>query len=131
MAYTQASRPQITDQQMDTAIGYMLRTGVFLAAAVVFLGAVLSLAHDHGQRPDYSHFQGVAANLRSPSAILHGALALDGPSIIQLGLLLLIATPIARVLLAAAYFFVARDRLYVAVSLAVFAILLYSLLRSS
>ena len=59
--------------------------------------------------------------------ILHGALGGDSRSIIQLGLLLLIATPIARVVFAVAGFLFEKDWLYVAVSLLVLAILLYSL----
>ena len=48
---------------------------------------------------------------------------------VQLGLLLLIATPIARVVLAAVGFAFERDRMYVVVSLIVLAVLLFSLLH--
>jgi uncharacterized membrane protein len=49
---------------------------------------------------------------------------------IQLGLLLLIATPIARVVFSVAGFILERDRLYVTFTLIVLAVLLYSLLGS-
>ena len=68
--------------------------------------------------------------MRSPASILRDALHGEARSIIQLGLLLLIATPIARVVLAAAGFLFERDRLYFWVSLIVFVILLYSLLHA-
>jgi uncharacterized membrane protein len=55
----------------------------------------------------------------------------DTTSIIQLGLLLLIATPIARVILAAVGFLFERDRLYFCISLIVLAVLLYSLLHAA
>ncbi len=49
---------------------------------------------------------------------------------IQLGLLLLIATPIARVAFSVVGFAIERDRMYVVFTLIVLAILLYSLLGS-
>jgi len=47
--------------------------------------------------------------------------------IIQLGLLLLIATPVARVAFSVVAFAAERDWLYVAITLIVLAILIYSL----
>jgi uncharacterized membrane protein len=47
--------------------------------------------------------------------------------LIQLGLLLLIATPVARVAFSVAAFAMQRDRLYVVVALIVLAVLMYSL----
>ena len=46
---------------------------------------------------------------------------------IQLGLLVLIATPIARVAFSLVAFALQRDRIYVIVTLIVLAVLLYSL----
>jgi uncharacterized membrane protein len=54
---------------------------------------------------------------------LHG----DGRAIIQCGLLLLIATPVARVLFSIVAFALEKDRLYVVLTLIVFCILIYSL----
>jgi len=121
---------QVTDQKLEVAIGRMLQTGVLLAAAVVLLGGILYLLHETGPRPDYSHFHGEANALRSPADIATDAFRGDARSIIQLGLLLLIATPIARVILAAVGFLLERDRLYFWVSLIVLAVLLYSLLHA-
>jgi len=121
---------QLTDQKLEVAIGRMLQIGVMLAAAVVLLGGILYLRQETGPRPDYSHFTGVAERFRSPAEIVTNAFHGRARSIIQLGLLLLIATPVARVVLAAAGFLVERDYLYVGVSLIVLAVLLYSLLHS-
>ena len=120
---------QLTDQKLEIAIGRMLQIGVLLAATVVLIGGVLYLRQETGPRPDYSHFTGVAEKFRSPAEIVPNALHGRARSIIQLGLLLLIATPIARVILAAVGFLIERDRLYVCVSLLVLAVLLYSLLH--
>ena len=120
---------QVTDQKLEVAIGRMLQAGVFLAAAVTLTGGILYLLRATGQRPDYTHFQGVAEALRTPAGILREVRRGDANGIIQLGLLLLIATPIARVVLAAVGFAFERDRMYVVVSLIVLAVLLFSLLH--
>jgi uncharacterized membrane protein len=77
--------------------------------------------------PDYQVFHGEPADLRRVSGILQDALALQGRRVIQCGLLLLTATPIARVLLALVAFAWQRDRTYVLVTLLVLTVLLYSL----
>ncbi len=119
---------QLTDERLEIAIGRMLQTGVLLAAAVVLIGGVMYLLHaPAGPRPDYSHFHSVAESLRTPGGIWHGVLHGDAESMIQFGLLLLIATPVFRVVVAGVGFAVERDQLYVWVSVAVFAVLLYSL----
>jgi uncharacterized membrane protein len=115
------------DKRIETLVGVMLRTGVLLAAAVVLTGGVLYLAQNRGPRPDYEHFRGEPARLMSLSAIGHGVMTGDARSIIMLGLLLLIATPVARVGMCIVGFLMERDKLYVAVSSVVMAILVYSL----
>ena len=50
-----------------------------------------------------------------------------GPSIAQLGLLVLVATPVIRVGVSLIAFVVERDRLYVAITAAVLGLLLLSL----
>lgn len=120
---------QVTDQKLEIAIGRMLQIGVLLAATVVLVGGLLYLHGERGPRPDYSHFHGEAPALISPATIIANAFHGDPQSVIQLGLLLLIATPIARVVLAAIGFLFERDRLYFWVSLLVLAVLLYSLLH--
>ena len=115
------------DQRIEVIIGGLLRTGVILAGAVVLFGAVVYLARHGGEAPSYAVFRGEPASLKSPSAIVHGALSISGRAIIQLGLLLLIATPVARVLFSAIAFAIERDYMYVIITLVVLAILLYSL----
>ena len=118
------------DLEIEIIIGTLLRTGVILAAGVVLLGAAVYLAHYGVHAMDYRTFHGDPEFLRSLTGIVSGALHLDGRAIIQLGLLLLIATPIARVAFSVVAFAIERDFLYVWVTLFVLAILLYSLLGS-
>lgn len=117
------------DQKMEMAMGQLLRAGVLLAAAVVFIGGALYLYQTRGPRPDYAIFHGTPEALRHPVAIAKALPSGDSHAIIQFGLLLLIATPIARVVFAAFGFFAEKDRLYVVVSLAVLSVLMYSLLH--
>jgi uncharacterized membrane protein len=118
---------ELTDKKLEIVIGRGLQVGVLLAAAVVFVGGVLYLLHAGGPRPDYSHFHGVARHLLTPSGVWHGVVHGDAESVIQLGLLVLIATPVMRVVFAGVGFLMERDQLYFWVSAAVLAVLLYSL----
>ena len=118
------------DLEIEIIIGALLRTGVILAAAVVLLGAGVYLAHYGLDAVNYSTFHGDPAFLRSLTGIVRGALHLDGRAIIQLGLLILIATPVARVGFSAVAFAIERDSMYVGITLFVLAVLLYSLFGS-
>lgn len=126
------SSTQWNDQRVESWVGLMLRTGVMLAAAVVLAGGILYLVQNErqagGARSDYTHFHGEPAQLMTLSGILHGVAALDARSVIMLGLLILIATPVARVGMCIVGFLFERDRLYVTVSSVVLLILLYSLI---
>lgn len=116
-----------TDKRIENWVGYMLRAGVLLAAAIVLIGGAIYLAHTHGPRPDYSRFHGETVQLMTVHGILHGVGSGDPRSIIMLGLLILIATPVARVGMCVVGFLFEGDRMYVTVSAAVLLILLYSL----
>jgi len=117
----------ISERRFEILIGQLLRAGVVLAATVVLAGGALYLAKFGGVRPDYRIFRGEHTDLTSVSGIFHDAVALHGRGLIQLGLLLLIATPVARVAFSIGAFASERDWLYVLVTLVVLAILIYSL----
>jgi uncharacterized membrane protein len=120
--------PGPSEERVEQVMGNLLRIGVIASALVVFLGGLLYLMHDGGQpAPKLHEFHGQPEPLRSPAAILREAAALDPLGLIMLGLLLLIATPVARVLFSVAAFALQRDRLYVLFTLLVLAVLLYSL----
>jgi uncharacterized membrane protein len=120
-----------TDHELDLSVAAMLRLGISLAAIVVLVGGVLSLRHPHSAVPDYKHFTSAGPSLSTVPGILHGAKHGSPAAIIQLGLLLLIATPVARVMFCIYGFARQRDRLYVLISLGVLLILLYSLTKGA
>ena len=119
------------DTKMEIAIGKMLRIGVSVAAAIVFVGWVLYLVQAHGAAPDYRHFHGKPILLRNIGRTIDGVLALDSRSILEIGILLLIATPVGRVIFCVIDFALQKDKLYVLVSSLVLAVLVYSFLFRS
>jgi len=120
-----------SDQRFETLIGQLLRIGVSLSAAVVFAGGVRFLFQYWGTTADGLRiFSGEPNSLRHIFGIIHFAWQLHSRGLIQLGLLILIATPIARVAFSVIGFAGERDWLYVKITLAVFAILLYGLIFS-
>jgi uncharacterized membrane protein len=116
------------DKKIDLWMAALLRTGVLLAAALVLAGGVLYLTQERGPLRNYHVFQGEPAQFRTVSGILHEASRFTGPGLIQLGLLVLIATPIARVAFSVVAFLYERDWTYVVVTLIVLGLLCYSLL---
>lgn len=119
------------DKRIENIVGNLLRAGVFLSALVVFCGAIIYLAR-HGRSPaDYRIFRGEPSDLRSVAGIAHDAMELHGRGLIQLGLLLLISTPVARVAFCIFGFAAERDRMYVVFSVLVFAVLIFSLVGPS
>ena len=116
------------DTRVERIIGTLLRFGVLLAAGVVMIGAIFYLARHGGETAHYGHFQGEPSDLRGFGGILAGAFEGRGRNIIQLGLLLLIATPVARVAFSVVAFTLERDRVYVVITLIVLAVLMWSLM---
>jgi len=78
-------------------------------------------------RQQYGTFLGEPADLSHVGGIVRAALDLRGRGLIQLGLLLLIATPVARVAASLVAFLRQRDRIYTAVTAFVLLVLVASL----
>ena len=119
--------PKMTDARLERMVSVLLRTGVLISGAVVLAGGAYFLAK-HGREPaHYGTFQGQPSVDRFVSEIVTGFLGLRARSIIQFGILLLIATPIARVLLSLVGFVLEWDGKYIVITAIVLAILLCSL----
>jgi uncharacterized membrane protein len=117
----------LTDEKIDQIISILLRSGVLISALVVLGGGIFYLILYGATLPDYGVFRGEPADLRSVSGIVKDVLSFDSRGIIQFGLLILVATPVARVVFSILAFALQRDRTYVIVTLIVLAVLLYSL----
>lgn len=125
-----APNPQ-TDKRIDELMGLLLRAGVILAAGVVLVGGILYLSRHQYPTTNYRVFQGEPQNLRTIPGIVSQAKAFSARGLIQLGLLLLIATPVARVTFSIFAFAYERDWKYVAFTLIVLGLLMYSLFGQS
>lgn len=118
------------DQRVEIVLSHLLRSGVLLAAFVVIAGAVLYLGAHARAHVDYRTFHAEPQQLRGVHSVVDAAVAGQATAIMQLGLLLLIATPIARVIFSVFAFALEGDRMYVVFTLIVLAVLLYSLFGS-
>ena len=115
---------------MEVILGNLLRAGVLLSAAVVLAGGCVYLARHAHEQADYRIFRGEPSEFRTIPGVIQSVVHGRGRGLIQLGLLLLIATPIARVAFSIAGFAIERDRMYVIFTVIVLLILLYSFLGS-
>jgi uncharacterized membrane protein len=118
------------DKHLDEFDGLLLRTGVILAACIVVVGGVVYLA-GHPYPSDYRVFRGEPERLRVISGIFSEAMAFHARGLIQLGLFVLILTPIARVTFSAFAFLYLCDCMYVIFTLIALLLLLSSLLQGA
>lgn len=120
-------RAKWTDEHIEIVMGNLLRIGVIISAVVVAIGGMWYLIGYGFQEPHYGIFHGEPATLRTLSGIFHNAFSFHELGIIQFGLILLIATPIARVLFSIIAFFLERDYVYIFITSVVFCLLMFSL----
>lgn len=118
------------DRRMEIIMGRLLQVGVLLASFVVLIGGLLYVRAHHDAAPNYRVFSTEPAGLRQLHGLEQGLAAGDPAAIILLGVLLLVATPVARVVFALVAFALERDMLYVAVSLTVLAVLIFGFFSS-
>ena len=122
-----SSETTSSDRRIEAIIGNLLRAGVVIAATVTFIGGMIYLSHSGESLAHYHAFHGEPPDLRRVKGVLSDASSGDGPGIMQVGLLLLIATPVVRVAFSVVAFAIQRDGLYLAVTLAVLGVLTFSM----
>lgn len=122
---------RLTDTDIEQMVSVLLRVGVSIAAAVVLVGGIYFLWRHGGEQVNYHDFVGQPSIDRHIVEIAEGAISGRARSVIQLGILLLIATPIARVVLCLVGFAIERDRKFVVVTAIVLAVLLYGLISGA
>lgn len=117
----------MTDERLELMVGKLLRGGVVASALVVLGGGIWWLAQAGGGMPAYHEFRQEPDDFRHVGALLTGLAHPRAQTVIQLGLLLLIATPVARVALALIGFALEHDHVYVVITLVVLGVLVYSM----
>lgn len=116
------------DKDLELIMGNLLRYGVLFAAIIVVAGAVVYLQQHSFDRSQYTRFAGEPGRLTEYKRIWQTAFQGRGRSIIQLGLLFLIATPIARILFSIVGFVLEKDMLYTIITVIVLSVVLYGFL---
>lgn len=127
MSEKQHSHHPFDDTRMEAIMGNLLRAGVLLSSFVVLVGGLLYLYSEHAKPANFRVFLSEPEDLRNLPQLFHLVWTGNPAAIIQCGILLLIATPIARVVFACVAFLLEKDRLYLVISSVVLLILLVSL----
>ena len=112
-----------TDKDVALIVGQLLRAGVVTSSVIALIGGIIYLIAHGADTPHYTKFIGAPKNLRHINGIIDGLLVFDARAIIQMGILVLIATPILRVMLSAIAFAIEKDYLYVVITLIVLSII--------
>lgn len=109
---------------MDKLISNVLRTGVIISLILILIGTVLLFA-DNGSN-SFTMAQIINVNSKINSSIfsiagmVNGLFSLQGADFILLGIIVLILTPITRVITSVLSFLYERNWLYVIITVIVF-----------
>jgi uncharacterized membrane protein len=118
---------KIKDEDLEKMIGVLLRSGVLLSSVVVLAGGIVYLIRHGGQQPQFGTFHGEPDKMKAPGAMFRAILQGEGRPLIALGLLLLILTPVARIVFSIFGYFLEKDYLYVLITLFVLGVILWNL----
>ena len=122
------SKAFTADQDIEKLIGYLLRYGVITASLIVFIGGIIYLRqYQHSSIPAYHTFVGEQAGFTTISQIMSGVCSFNAKGIIQLGVLVLIATPILRIFFSLIGFILEKDRLYILITFVVLSVMMFSI----
>lgn len=116
-----------SDRDIQVILGTLLRVGVIASMSVVLIGGGVYLYFNYAAAINYSNFNAHNAKFSAISAVFFGLAHGDGAAIIQFGILLLIFTPVLRIVFSVFGFLIERDYLYVLIGLLVLAVILFSL----
>jgi uncharacterized membrane protein len=120
----------MTLQRIENLISHVLRIGVGVSLLVIVAGTVTSFVH----HPGYLWSPQALPPLTTPvvdapptlHTVLAGVLAGRGRSLVMLGLILLIATPVLRVAVSVVVFLIQEDLIFVALTMVVLGLLVGS-----
>lgn len=116
---------QAEEKHFDEMISVLLRTGVIVSSIVVLIAGIFYLVQSGMLKPVYKPFHREPHNLRSLSDIVRGVFTRNPRNWMQFGLLILVATPVARVALCVITFIKQRDRTYIVLTLIVLCVLIF------
>ena len=118
---------KMTDYDVEQLIGQVLRYGVLLSGSVAIIGGIWYLYQQGSGIPHYTKFSGEPAGFTSFSGIYYGVMSGSASEIIQAGVVILIATPIIRIIFSLISFIFEKDKLYIVITFIVLSIILFSM----
>jgi uncharacterized membrane protein len=113
------------DKDLQSFIGSLLRIGVLIAMTIVVIGIMLYMFQYGQETIHYSTFK--AENVFTFSDFYQRLMQGNSSAIMELGVIALITTPIARVLFTMIGFWLEKDRMYTIIAFIVLCIIAYSL----
>lgn len=112
-------------KKMQLLISSTLRIGVITASTIALIGGIYYLiCHGADTIPNYHKFHGEATNLTTLKGIFAGVYQKQAENCIQLGVIILLLTPISRIILSLFDFAIQRDWLYVVITAIVLAVII-------
>jgi uncharacterized membrane protein len=119
-------KKKIQDADLEIIIGQLLRCGVLCSSVIVIAGGFLYLYRHGHEVPRYGQFNGEPDKMKELAPLWKAVLRGEGRPLIQLGLLVLIATPIARILFSVFGYLLEKDYLYVIITAIVLTVILWN-----
>ena len=120
------NKRKMQDADLERIIGNLLRYGVLASSIVVLAGGIVYLVRHGGQYPQYHEFKGEPDKMRNPLLAWKAVWRGEGRPLIILGLLILIATPIARIIFSIAGYLLEKDYLYAVLTVIVLLVILWN-----
>ena len=115
------------NKDMRIWISLILRTGVLVSALLLLAGGILFAFQHPGAVFSFKSFTGEPERLREAGSVFREALQFKSRSVIQMGILILIATPVLRVIFSFIEFLLHKDWIFVLITAVVITTLFYSL----
>ena len=120
-SHTKSRSEKLHEQEVrsELAISRVLRYGALISTLIMAAGVLLRIFRGHGG--------GGGAGFVHLQDLFPQVLQLDPVAVTELGVLLLLFTPVARIFVAVVTFAIERDMKYTLISLGVLAVVLFSI----
>lgn len=119
-------KKDFTDIDLNRSVGNLLRLGVILSVIISLIGFIKLFLEGFKMPKKYTMLDMGSSSEKVWSQFWHSLLKFEGMAIIQLGILILIFTPLMRIIFALIGYLKEKDYLYVGISAIVLAIMAVS-----
>lgn len=124
----QQEKQIVHDRDLAIVIGNIMRWGVILALSFAAFGGIIYLIRHGNESTSFSTFNELNLSVKEIlSNTFSGLIHFKGRAYITLGILILFATPVLRVIFSLIGFILEKDKLYIVITLIVLAIIALSI----